>query len=125
MLAIGIWTPHAQGFHRLQSEMSTAVEVMATVLTVVMFAVNLQPCFAFERALTTGSSSIIPYIAMLLNCALWFKYGLLLGEPALMVVNLIGTLIAVYSVYLFVKFSDSAACFNLFGCAAVGDSNLY
>ncbi|KAL2913432.1 hypothetical protein HK105_207044 [Polyrhizophydium stewartii] len=87
----------------------TPLEVVTTLLTISMFLTSLEPLRQIAAARTTGNSSVVPFVSTLLNCSLWLKYGLLLEQPAMVVVNTVGVVVAASGLYVFCRFSDPRA----------------
>ena len=54
---------------------------------------------------TTGDASSAPFVAGALNTAIWCKYGYLIAEPAIQVVNLIGAFLFMIYTLVFYQFS--------------------
>lgn len=54
---------------------------------------------------STGDASSAPFVAGALNTAVWCKYGYLIAEPAIQVVNLIGALLFTLYTLVFYQFS--------------------
>jgi len=74
------------------------VSLSATIATVINFLTGLQVIRGYVRKGSAGDSSGLPFIVGSLNCAIWLKYGLLIDDWTIKVVNLIGTtLLASYS----------------------------
>lgn len=71
-------------------EFEQLLNVTATVSTVLQYLAGSSMCVGFIRKRTTGEASCLPFVAGAVNCAAWFKYGVLIGQPAMQVVNLIG-----------------------------------
>jgi solute carrier family 50 (sugar transporter) len=95
------------------------VEGLATVFTIGMFFANYPLVRSFVKTGTyhncnqrTGNSSIVPFLSTLLNCCLWFKYGILLGENTIVFVNGVGILVAVLCIYIFCKYTDNVIVIN-------------
>ena len=67
------------------------VSLSATIATVINFLTGLQVIRGYVRKGSAGDSSGLPFIVGSLNCAIWLKYGLLIDDWTIKVVNLIGT----------------------------------
>lgn len=66
------------------------VSLSATIATVINFLTGLQVIRGYVRKGSAGDSSGLPFIVGSLNCAIWLKYGLLIDDWTIKVVNLIG-----------------------------------
>ncbi|KAH9248425.1 hypothetical protein BASA81_013919 [Batrachochytrium salamandrivorans] len=82
------------------------LEVCAVLLTIGMFMTNTSTLLQFVRARSTGHSSTMPFVATLINCALWLRYGILMQMPALILPNTIGVTMAIVSLYTFCVYTD-------------------
>lgn len=60
----------------------------------------------FIASKSTGNSSIIPFLATLLNCCFWFKYGILMGQNTIVFVNGVGITISLVCIYIFAKYTS-------------------
>jgi solute carrier family 50 protein (sugar transporter) len=60
----------------------------------------------FQAAGNTGNVSILPLLALFSNCTFWLKYGLLLQEPVIYVVNGFGLVISVICLFYYYKYSQ-------------------
>lgn len=69
-----------------ESGLLAVLKFTMTVCTFVQFLSGTPTCWSFYKRGHTGEISCIPFIAGVLNCSVWFKYGLLTEEPALKVV---------------------------------------
>ena len=66
------------------------VSLSATIATVINFLTGLQIIRGYMRKGTSGDSSGLPFVCGALNCAIWLKYGLLIDDWTMKLVNLIG-----------------------------------
>lgn len=65
----------------------------ATISTIINFLTGLQICRGFVRKGTTGDASGLPFVAGAMNCAVWLKYGILIQDTAMTLVNMTGTVL--------------------------------
>ncbi|KAK5666041.1 hypothetical protein BDV3_006974 [Batrachochytrium dendrobatidis] len=84
----------------------TLLEWCAILLTVGMFLTNFNTLRLYMRTGTTGHATTIPFVCTLLNCSLWFRYGLLVQLTSLVIVNAVGILVSIVSLYVFCKYTD-------------------
>ena len=73
------------------------IKTGATIITIAMFLSNFMDSKRFIETKSTGRTSIIPLLSLLLNCSLWFKYGTLVEEDVISIVNFIGVVVGVVS----------------------------
>ncbi|ORZ36210.1 sugar efflux transporter for intercellular exchange-domain-containing protein [Catenaria anguillulae PL171] len=74
---------------------ATALSWIATIVTVAYF---LAPVFAIRRIHSTGTvgnTGFFPFVSMFVNCALWCKYGLLVPDRAIALVNGTGLVLSI------------------------------
>ncbi|KAJ3049781.1 hypothetical protein HK097_009223 [Rhizophlyctis rosea] len=72
------------------------LEVAATVLTVAFFWTNVMAVHALKRGGTVGNAS----------CTFWLKYGILLPNQAIIIVNGTGLLLSIYCLMIFHRYHD-------------------
>ena len=80
-------------------EFERVLNVTATLSTILQFLAGSTVCIGFITKGSTGDASSLPFVAGALNCAAWFKYGVLIRQPAMQVVNFVGEL---FNVLVFV-----------------------
>ena len=66
------------------------VSLSATIATVINFLTGIQIIRGYIRKGSTGEASGLPFVAGSLNCAIWLKYGLLIDDYTMKLVNTIG-----------------------------------
>ncbi|EDV27192.1 Sugar transporter SWEET1 [Trichoplax sp. H2] len=83
---------------------------MATLSTIGLYLTGIQTC---NKIFKNGSSSNVPYfpiLACLTSCTLWLKYGMLLQDKALTIVNVIGVVLeSIYAVIYYVHLSNKSS----------------
>jgi solute carrier family 50 (sugar transporter) len=75
----------------------------------VLLAAPLPTIQSLKKDESVGSMPLLPYSSMAANCALWFSYGFLKKEMAIMGPNAFGLVLALYYMKSFVKFSPPQA----------------
>jgi solute carrier family 50 protein (sugar transporter) len=81
------------------------LETLAIIFTVGMFISTVPQTLQFLKTKTTGNASIFPYLATFINCSLWCKYGILVEIKSIFIVNFIGLIVSIGSIYVFAKVS--------------------
>ncbi|KAI8904794.1 sugar efflux transporter for intercellular exchange-domain-containing protein [Gorgonomyces haynaldii] len=85
------------------------ISLLATVFTLTMFLSNVPTLYFFTRMNSVQNYQATPFLSLLLNCALWSKYAILLEDSTLLLVNLVGLLVGIASLYTYFKYSDKSA----------------
>jgi len=82
--------------------METVLELAAVVFTVMQFLSGITICMTIRRKRDTNETSAFPFLAGLISCSLWLKYGILQRDSTLMIVNSIGlTLQILYVIFYY------------------------
>ncbi|GLG98974.1 Sugar transporter SWEET1 [Gryllus bimaculatus] len=86
------------------SDYKEAVGTCASLCTILQLLVPIFMCRKFMIDGTTGETSSLPFVVGFLSSSLWLKYGLMQGEPSLIIVNSVGAImqlcyIAVFYLY--------------------------
>jgi len=83
-------------------QMETVLELAAVVFTVMQFLSGITICMTIRRKRDTNETSAFPFLAGLISCSLWLKYGILQRDSTLMIVNSIGlTLQILYVIFYY------------------------
>ncbi|CRL05842.1 CLUMA_CG018869, isoform A [Clunio marinus] len=69
----------------------------ATLTTVLQFLTGFLICYSYLKKKSTGETSSLPFTSGLLSCSLWLRYGVLINESAVILVNSIGVFL--FSIY--------------------------
>jgi len=78
------------------------ISVTATISTIIQFMTGITICLNIRRKGTTEGVSGFPFLAGVLGCVLWLRYGSLLQDPTMILVNLIGLIFQVsYSIFFY------------------------
>ncbi|KAL7752765.1 hypothetical protein RI367_001767 [Sorochytrium milnesiophthora] len=85
------------------------LSIFATICTIAFFLTSLSTMRKFRQQGSVGSASVVPFIAMFVNCTLWTKYGVLLGDTTVTSVNVVGLILSVYYTYTYYMYSDQQA----------------
>ncbi|XP_004365230.2 hypothetical protein CAOG_00359 [Capsaspora owczarzaki ATCC 30864] len=86
----------------------TILSVAAIIATVAVFASSIPAVREIERSRTTGATSIVPYVAGIVNCVLWTSYGLLISDPTQIIVNGIGSGLYIYYLTIYFSYTNDA-----------------
>jgi len=65
------------------------ISVTATVSTIIQAMTGIIICLNIKRKGTTGDISGFPFLAGVLGCVLWLRYGLLIEDATMILVNVI------------------------------------
>ncbi|KAI9137019.1 sugar efflux transporter for intercellular exchange-domain-containing protein [Paraphysoderma sedebokerense] len=84
-----------------------ALSVGATVATLAFFAANFQSTRKFAQKGTVGDATPLPFVATVVNCFLWTRYGILLKDNTIIIVNFVGVLVAAYSLFLYYQYAEN------------------
>lgn len=77
------------------------IKTGATIITILMFLSNFVDSKRFINLKSTGRTSVTPLLSLLLNCSLWFKYGTLVEEEVISLVNGIGVICGIICLTIF------------------------
>jgi solute carrier family 50 protein (sugar transporter) len=73
-----------------------------------MFSTNLIPIMQIRSGHGhIGSTNFVPFLALLTNAVLWTRYGVVQSDKTVVVVNVIGTLIALFALLQFYQYSNT------------------
>uniref|UniRef100_T1JAX8 Sugar transporter SWEET n=1 Tax=Strigamia maritima TaxID=126957 RepID=T1JAX8_STRMM len=78
------------------------VELTATIATILTFFSGIGICLTIKRKRDTTEVSAFPFLAGVINCSLWLKYGILQRDRTLMTVNSVGLFLQIiYAVFYY------------------------
>jgi len=86
-------------------EVTTVVQILATVSTVFLFLVPYRSIRLIELSKSVGETPWQPLIAQLLNCSLWLIYGILRNDLMIMGVNAVGLISVLYFLSIYFKYA--------------------
>ncbi|XP_032794267.1 sugar transporter SWEET1 isoform X1 [Daphnia magna] len=66
------------------------LSVTATVTTIIQFLTGVIICASIRKKGISGEISGFPFIAGVLGCSLWLRYGMLMKDSAMITVNAVG-----------------------------------
>eukprot|EP00045_Choanoeca_perplexa_P005087 m.43405 g.43405 ORF g.43405 m.43405 type:complete len:121 (+) comp12922_c0_seq1:206-568(+) len=84
-------------------ELLSILSAFATVSTVGLFLTGIPVTQRIRRARSSANVTFFPYLAGVFSGILWLKYGMLIGDPLLMLVN--GTGAALNAYYLLICYT--------------------
>ncbi|KFM79695.1 Sugar transporter SWEET1, partial [Stegodyphus mimosarum] len=64
---------------------------VALICTIASNFAGLPLCFEYAKKKTTSNASVLPFLAGVTSCSLWFQYGVVTGDFTLELVNIIST----------------------------------
>jgi len=80
----------------------------AVVCTVGLFLTNLIPIMAIRSGHGhVGNTNFVPFLTLLANTVLWTRYGVVQDDMSVIIVNFIGTLIALFALLQFYQYSNT------------------
>jgi len=65
------------------------ISVTATISTIIQAMTGIMICVGIRKKGTTGDISGFPFLAGVLGCVLWLRYGLLIQDVTMILVNVI------------------------------------
>ncbi|GFT69314.1 sugar transporter SWEET1 [Nephila pilipes] len=102
------------GSHRcLQKDMDlkSIVGKAATVCTIAVFLAGTEICRKIWHKKSTCDISALPFLCGLMSCSLWLRYGLLINDSALIIVNATGSTLQILYLMWYAKFNASKGTF--------------
>jgi len=97
------------------------LSVTATVSTIIQFMTGIIICWSIKKKGASEDISGFPFIAGVLGCSLWLRYGMLLGDTAMTIVNVVGVLLQLFYTGLFLPLRLTEGTISETNC----DSFLY
>lgn len=97
------------------------VATSASFCTILQFFTGILVCQKYVRNGTTGDSSPFPFVSGFLSTCIWLRYGFLLQDPSLIIVNSIGAslLLAYVVTFYFYTITKSVVVKQMLGVTAV------
>ena len=86
--------------------LASILNLTGPACSVLQFLTGSQLCYTFAKKGSVGDASSAPFVAGGLCAAVWFKYGLLIEQPAVSGVNLFG--VALFAIYTAVFYRYAA-----------------
>jgi uncharacterized protein with PQ loop repeat len=78
---------------------------MAQIITILFYSANFYDAWKLKVKGSTARTSITPLLSLFVNCTLWLKYGLMLGQNSLINTNWFGIIVSVICIYNFYSLS--------------------
>ncbi|XP_021927441.1 sugar transporter SWEET1, partial [Zootermopsis nevadensis] len=97
------------------------IATSASFCTILQFFTGILVCQKYVRNGTTGDSSPFPFVSGFLSSCIWLRYGFLLQDPSLIIVNTIGTSLQLAYVvtFYFYTIAKSVVVKQMLGVTAV------
>ncbi|XP_053989488.1 sugar transporter SWEET1 isoform X1 [Hylaeus volcanicus] len=89
----------------VSTEIKDSLAFTASVCTVLQFLAGVLVCRKIIKSGTTGSSSALAFVTCYTSCVLWMRYGTLIGDRFILVVNVFGTILQASYICVFVLYS--------------------
>ncbi|XP_054716292.1 sugar transporter SWEET1-like isoform X1 [Uloborus diversus] len=92
-------------------DLKNLVGQAATVCTIAVFLSGTEICRKIYAKKSTNDISALPIVCGLVSCSLWLRYGILISDSALMIVNATGvTLQSLYTLW-YARFASNKGIF--------------
>ncbi|CAG2163178.1 unnamed protein product [Oppiella nova] len=88
------------------------IALVATIITIISFLSGLSICLNIYRKGSTHEFSSIPFIAGVLCCTLWLRYGYMLSDETMIFVNTIGLSLQAFYLIWFYAFTIKRSQLN-------------
>lgn len=82
-----------------------ALATSASLCTILQFLAGILVCRKFVRNGTTGDTSGLAFVSCFMSCSHWLCYGLLIGDPFIVMVNVFGAILQLCYVVTFMLYS--------------------
>ncbi|XP_035730168.1 sugar transporter SWEET1-like [Vespa mandarinia] len=89
----------------ISTEIKNILATSASICTILQFLAGVLVCRKYIKNGTTGDSSSLAFITCYMSCSLWLRYGLLIGDSFIVLVNIFGTILQVCYVLIFMLYS--------------------
>ncbi|XP_066594834.1 sugar transporter SWEET1 isoform X1 [Prorops nasuta] len=86
-----------------------ALATTASICTILQFLAGTLVCKKYFQKGTTGDSSGFAFVACYMSCSLWLRYGLLIGDSSVVLVNIFGSLLQLSYIIVFLTYSVKKA----------------
>nr|XP_050847251.1 sugar transporter SWEET1 isoform X2 [Vespula vulgaris] len=77
----------------VSTEIKDILATSASICTILQFLAGVLVCRKYIKNGTTGDSSSLAFITCYMSCSLWLRYGLLIGDSFVVLVNIFGTIL--------------------------------
>ena len=85
--------------------MKDALASTASICTVLQFLAGVLVCRKIIKNGTTGNSSALAFVTCYTSCVLWMRYGMLISDHFVLLVNVFGTILQASYVCVFILYS--------------------
>ncbi|KFM58300.1 Sugar transporter SWEET1, partial [Stegodyphus mimosarum] len=92
-------------------DLKNIVGQAATVCTIAVFLAGIEICRKIWKKKSTSDISALPFLCGLVSCSLWLRYGLLVNDSALIVVNTTGGILQILYIMWYARFTVSKGIF--------------
>ncbi|CAL7942300.1 unnamed protein product [Xylocopa violacea] len=89
----------------VSTEIKDALATTASICTVLQFLAGVLVCKKIIKNGTTGNNSALAFVTCYTSCLLWMRYGMLIEDRFILLVNLFGTILQASYVYIFILYS--------------------
>ncbi|XP_015511330.1 sugar transporter SWEET1 [Neodiprion pinetum] len=86
-------------------EFKEFIAVTASVSTILQFLAGILVCRKYIRNGTTGEASGLAFVTCFTSCSLALRYGMLIGDQTIIVVNIFGISLQLLYVLVFMSYS--------------------
>ncbi|XP_076756590.1 sugar transporter SWEET1 [Xylocopa sonorina] len=89
----------------VSTEIKDALAMTASICTVLQFLAGVFVCNKIIKSGTTGNNSALAFVTCYTSCLLWLRYGMLIQDQFILLVNLFGAILQASYVYVFIVYS--------------------
>ncbi|XP_078043032.1 sugar transporter SWEET1 [Augochlora pura] len=82
-----------------------ALATTASICTVLQFLAGVLVCKKIIKNGSTGNSSPLAFITCYTSCLLWMRYGMLIEDNFILLINMFGTVLQASYVYVYISYS--------------------
>ncbi|XP_046391127.1 sugar transporter SWEET1 [Ischnura elegans] len=86
-------------------DFKSALATTASISTILQFLSGVLICRKIVRKGTCGDTSCFPFVAGFASCSLWLRYGCLIEDVSLIVVNCVGAFLQLSYVFIYLLYS--------------------
>lgn len=83
----------------------------ATICTIAVFLAGIEICQKIYRKRATNDISALPFLCGLVSCSFWLRYGLLMNDTALIIVNATGASLQSLYIMVYIRYCTNRSVF--------------
>ncbi|KAI4487710.1 hypothetical protein M0802_011900 [Mischocyttarus mexicanus] len=89
----------------ISTEIKDTLATSASICTILQFLAGVLVCRKYIKNGTTGDSSSLAFVTCYMACSLWLRYGFLIGDTFIVIVNIFGIISQVCYILIFILYS--------------------